>query len=212
MGVVDEAVEDGVGVGRIADHRVPFVDRELAGEDGRAAAVAFLEDLEEIVAGGGVERLEAPIVEDEELDAAEAAHDAGIAAVAARQREIGEQLRDALIEHRAIVAAGLVAEGTGKPALADAGRPAQDQIVVRVDPLAVGELREQAAIEAARGAVIDVLDDGLVAQPGIAQPRREPLVAASDASRSTSSPSQSAWVRVAASPEASSSAKALAMP
>jgi hypothetical protein len=35
---------------------MPFVDRDLAGEDGRAAAVAFLEDLVEIVAGAGVER------------------------------------------------------------------------------------------------------------------------------------------------------------
>ena len=34
MGVVDEAVEDGVGVGRVADHRVPFVDWDLAGQDG----------------------------------------------------------------------------------------------------------------------------------------------------------------------------------
>jgi hypothetical protein len=45
MGVVDEAVEDGVGVGRVADDLVPFVDRDLAGEDGRATAVAFFEDL-----------------------------------------------------------------------------------------------------------------------------------------------------------------------
>ena len=67
MGVVDEAVEDGVGVGRVADHLVPFVDGELAGDDGGAAAVAFFEDLEEIVAGAGVERFEAPVVEDEEM-------------------------------------------------------------------------------------------------------------------------------------------------
>ena len=178
MGVVDEAVEDGVGIGRVADDLMPFVDRDLAGEDGRAAAVAFFEDLVEIAASAGVERFEAPIVEDEELGAAEAAHDAGIAAVAAGQREIGEQLGDALIEDRAVVAAGLVAEGTGKPAFADAGRPAQDQIVVRVDPLAGGELVEQRAIEAARGSVIDVLDDGMVAQSGIAQPSGEALVAA----------------------------------
>ena len=111
-------------------------------------------------------------------DAVEAAHDAGIAAVAARQGEIGEQLGDALIEHGAVVAAGLVAEGAGKPTFADAGRPAQDQIVVRVDPFAADELVEQRAVEAARGTVIDVLDDGLLAQPGIAQPGGEPLVAA----------------------------------
>jgi hypothetical protein len=51
-----------------------------------------------------------------------------------------------------------VAEGAGEPALADAGGPAQDQIVVGVDPLAVGELLEQGAVEPARGAVIDRAD------------------------------------------------------
>ena len=61
---------------------------------------------------------------------------------------------------------------------ADAGWAAQDQIVVRVDPLAIGELMEQRPIEAARGAVIDVLDDGVVTQPGIAQAGGEALVAA----------------------------------
>src|SRR6266700_1188030 len=65
VGVVDEAVEDGVGIGRIADDLVPFIDGDLAGEDGRAAAVAFFEVLVEIAAGAGVERIETPIVEDE---------------------------------------------------------------------------------------------------------------------------------------------------
>ena len=178
VGVVDEAIEDGVGVGGIADHLVPFVDRDLAGDDGRAAAVAFFEDFEQVVAGGGIERFEAPIVEDEQLDAAERPHEAGIAAVAAGEREIGEQLGNALVEDGAVVAAGLVAERAGKPTFADAGRAAQDQILVGVDPVAVGELLEQRAIEAARGAVIDILDDGLMAQPGIAQPGEQALVAA----------------------------------
>jgi hypothetical protein len=48
---------------------------------------------------------------------------------------------------------------------------------VRVDPLAAGELVEQRSIEAAPGAVIDILDDGMVAQSGIAQPGRKALVA-----------------------------------
>jgi hypothetical protein len=72
---------------------------DLAGENGRAAAVAFFEDLVEVSAGASVEGVETPIVEDEELGAVEAAHDAGVSAVAARQGEIGEQLGDALIEH-----------------------------------------------------------------------------------------------------------------
>src|SRR4029077_9342693 len=34
MGVVDEAVEDGISVGRVADDLVPFVDWDLAGKEG----------------------------------------------------------------------------------------------------------------------------------------------------------------------------------
>jgi hypothetical protein len=36
-----------------------------------------------------------------------------------------------------------------------------------IDPGALGELLEQGAIETARGAVVDVLDGGLMAQPAV---------------------------------------------
>ena len=150
VGVVDEAVEDRIGIGRVADHGMPFVDRDLAGDDGGAAPVAFLEDLVKIVAAAGIERFETPIVEDQELDTGQAARDPGIATVPASQRQIGEQLGDPLIEHRAVVAARPVAERTGQPTLADAGRSAHDQIIVRIDPRTIGELLEQGAVEAAR--------------------------------------------------------------
>ena len=119
---MNEPIEDGVGVSWVADESMPFVDGDLAGEDGRAAPVALLEDFVEVTTRAGVERFEAPIVEDQELGTVEAAHDAGVAAVATGQGEIGKELGDAVIEHGAIVATGLVAEGAGKPTLADAGR------------------------------------------------------------------------------------------
>ena len=134
---MNEPVEDGVGISRVADEGVPFVDRDLAGEDGRAAAVAFLEDFVEVTTGTGVEWFKAPIVENEELDAGETAQDAGIAPVTAGEREFGEELGNPLIENRAVVAASLVTEGTSKPRFAHAGRPAQNQIVVRLDPFAM---------------------------------------------------------------------------
>jgi hypothetical protein len=49
-----------------------------------------LEDFEKVVAGLSVDGLEPPVVEDEKVDAAERAGEAGIAAVAARQRQIDE--------------------------------------------------------------------------------------------------------------------------
>src|SRR5271169_5950733 len=45
VGVVDDAVENGVGQGRLAGQVVPAVDRDLAGDQGGAAAVAVLDDL-----------------------------------------------------------------------------------------------------------------------------------------------------------------------
>ena len=80
MGIVDEAIEDGVGVSWVADQCVPLVDRQLACDEGRTAAVAILEDFQEIVAGAGIERSEAPVVEDEQIDAAELAQQARMAA------------------------------------------------------------------------------------------------------------------------------------
>ena len=120
--VMDDAIEDGVGIGRIADQLVPFVDGHLAGDDGGSAAVAFFKNLEEVVARGGVEGLETPVIEDEQLHAAERPLDAGIATVAAGEREIGEQLGNALVEDGAIVATCFVAERRREPTFADAGR------------------------------------------------------------------------------------------
>ncbi len=46
--VVDEAVQDGIGQGRIADRFVPVLHRELTGNDRGAAAVAVFEDFQQV--------------------------------------------------------------------------------------------------------------------------------------------------------------------
>jgi len=46
------------------------------------------------------------------------------------------------------------------------------------DPFAARKLEEESAVEVAVGAEVDVLDDGRLAQPGLAQPAGEPLVLA----------------------------------
>jgi hypothetical protein len=52
--IVHEAVENGVGVGGIANNLVPGRERELGGDDRRSAAISLLEDFEQIVTGAGV--------------------------------------------------------------------------------------------------------------------------------------------------------------
>ena len=91
----------------------------------------------------GVEGFEAEVVEDEEIGAAEGSDQARMAPVASGEREAAAEPRPAMIEDGAIVAARSVAHGAGQPTLADAGRADQDQIVMGVDPVALGELLEQ---------------------------------------------------------------------
>ena len=67
VGVVHEAVEDGVGQGRITDGVVPLLDGKLAGEHGRADAIAVLDDFEQVAAVLGGELGEAEVVDDEDL-------------------------------------------------------------------------------------------------------------------------------------------------
>ena len=99
-----------------------------------------------------------------------------MASVASGERQILAELRPAMIEDGSIVAAGFLADGAGQPAFADAGWADQGQIVVGVDPVALGELLEQGAIETTGGAIVDVFDARLLAQLGGAQARRQAFV------------------------------------
>ena len=60
VGAMDDAVQDRVGEGRLADQVVPTVHGELGGDQGSAATVALLDDLEQVAALLGPERLEPP--------------------------------------------------------------------------------------------------------------------------------------------------------
>ena len=126
---------------------MPGRQGELGGDDRRPTAVSLLENFEQIMTGAGVEGFEAEVVENEQIGAAEGFDEARMAAIASGERQVLAELRPTMIEDGAIVAAGFLADGAGQPALADAGRPDEGEIVMGVDPIALRELLEQGAIE-----------------------------------------------------------------
>ena len=164
MRIVDEAVQDGVGVSGVANDLMPGRQGELGGDDRRPSAVSLLENFEQIVTGAGVEGFEAEVVENEQIGAAEGLDEARMAAVASGERQVLAELRPAIIEDGAIVATGFLADGAGQPAFADAGRTDQGEIVAAVNPFALRELLKQGAVEASGGAIVDVFDARLLAQ------------------------------------------------
>ena len=135
--------------------------------------MAIIEDLEKIAPFGRGENRQAPIVEDEELNAPDGFEQAAIAAVAACEGERLEQARDAMVLDRTIVAAGLVAEGAGNPTFAQAGCPCDKQVLVAVDPVAADESGEDGAVDAAWGAQIDIFHTCALAQRGELEACRE---------------------------------------
>ena len=75
-----------------------------------------------------------------------------------------------------IVSAGLMTERAGEPGFADAGRADDDQVLLLLDPATQGEILEQRAVKTAIGTIVDILDNGSVSQPGVAQARRKATV------------------------------------
>ncbi len=151
---MNEAIEDGVGVGGIADDLMPGRHGKLRGDDRRSAPITLFEDFEQVVTGAGVERFEPEVIENEQIGAAKGFDEARMATVAARERQVFAELGEAVIDDGAIVAASLLADGASEPTFPGSARADESEIVVGVDPLTLGELLEKSAIKPARSAVI----------------------------------------------------------
>jgi hypothetical protein len=68
VGVVDEAVEDGVGQRGVTDGGMPVINRKLAGHDRRARAVPVVEHLQQIAAVHVVEDSEPPVIDHDHIN------------------------------------------------------------------------------------------------------------------------------------------------
>jgi hypothetical protein len=66
VGVVHEAVEDGVCEGVVTDAGIPLVGGQLADHGGGGVAVAIVHDLHEVIALGGLQGFESPVIDNEQ--------------------------------------------------------------------------------------------------------------------------------------------------
>ena len=85
---MDEPVEDGIGIGRIADRVVPALDWDLRGQDRGATLVAIVDDLHQVATLLGGKPGHGPIVDYEQLYPGELGEQAGGLAVDAGQGDL----------------------------------------------------------------------------------------------------------------------------
>jgi hypothetical protein len=167
IGVVKQAVQDGVCEGWVAYEVMPVVHRELAGHEGRSNAMTILCDFEEVVTLFIVECEEAPVVEDEEVGLGKGGKEPAISAIAFGDVKFWEKPWQADVLGGVALPAGLMSEGAGEVGFAASGRAGDDEVMVLWDKGAGGELCHEGFVESSGMAVINVLDRGLLSESGL---------------------------------------------
>ena len=158
MGALQEAVEDRVGEGRIADVFVPVLEGELTGDEGGTDADAVVEEFEQVVALARSEGRDGEVVDDDELELGERGESFTERAVGMAERQFLEQPRRTHVPGREALATRLVGERAGQPGLAGAGGALDEERLAGTDPVAGAEAGELGSIEATAGAEVDVFE------------------------------------------------------
>lgn len=174
---MNEAIENGVGDGGVADYFPPAIHGDLTGDNGRSPLVTVFDDLEEITPLIVIELFRPPVIENEKIDPCESLQHSGVTAVAPGQAEGGEEPGRPMVGDREVFPTSLLAKSAGQPALADTGRAGQQQPVPFADEAAAGELEEEPAIETADGSEVGIFDLRVVTQFGGAGAGFEALLA-----------------------------------
>ena len=150
----------------VADDGVPVRDGQLAGDEGRGAFGAVLDDLGEVAPLGVAKRREHPVVDRQQVELRQASQEPGVGAVAATDGQLMQQSRHADVACGEAAATGAFDEGAREEALADAGGANQEQVVALGDPGASAERQDLLAVEPPWVGEVDGLERRRIAQLG----------------------------------------------
>ena len=122
--------------------------------------MAVIGDFQQVTAALISERRQSPIIDNQHIGSRHLGQGLRITPIVPAERQGRQQTRQADIEDAVSLPTGLVGQRTGEEGLADAGRAADEHILVRLDPVTGHQAGEQGPVKAARMAEIDVLRGG----------------------------------------------------
>ena len=88
IGVVNEAVQDGIGQSWVCNDLIPVIQGQLTGDDCRSAFVAVFNDLKHITSLVIIEFFRSPVIENEKVGFGELLEDPAITSVASREGSV----------------------------------------------------------------------------------------------------------------------------
>jgi hypothetical protein len=148
---VNQTVEDGVSDRWVRETDVPLGNGHLRGHQCRRAAVAIIQDLEQVLGLESGQGIAEPVVEDQKLDTGESVQEFGVGAVGVRQLSLVQEAGGAQVADIEVVAAGSTGKSTSQEGLAHAGRAKDEDVEVLADPVTLDELENEATVQATRG-------------------------------------------------------------
>jgi hypothetical protein len=108
MRPMNDAIEDRVGHGGIAQVFMPAIARELTRDDRGPCPIAIVEDLQQVLALTVFEPHESPIIEDQHIDPGKPRQDGRVRAVAVGERQFRKEARNAPVDDAMPLTAGLL--------------------------------------------------------------------------------------------------------
>lgn len=170
IGMVNQAVEDGIGDGGVVNDLVPLVDRELAGHERGALSVPIVEDLEQVAVLFARDGGHSEVVDHDESGASHLFEQLHQAAIGLGVLQFAEELRCVIIADTVSIPAGLMSQGASEVGFAGTGRTSDEAVVMALDPLGTTKLIDLCSFEAPRMAIVDILQCGRHFQLGMMKP------------------------------------------
>src|SRR5262245_25907549 len=96
--MMQQAVQDRIGNGNVANPAMPVLGGKLRGDDGGTVLGAVVDDLQEVFASDGLQRMQSPVIEHQGIDLGECREAALVGAIAASDAQFLQQPGKASVE------------------------------------------------------------------------------------------------------------------
>ena len=105
-----QAVQGSTGQQVVAKNLGPFLEGAIAGDDDRGPFVAFTDDLVHVLSGLGSQRIEAKVIEDQQVGLEDLVPQAGVSAAGPRCVKVHSQVIHGIGEHAVFALQGFNAQ------------------------------------------------------------------------------------------------------
>jgi len=166
MGVMHEAIEDGVSDSGIADALVPMINGKLSSHDGGGTAVPVLDDLQELSALWGGHRGQTEIVDHQDFGLEKFFHELWIGAVCSGDGEFLEQARQPDVVGLEAHPASSVCQRAGEIGFTHPSGTSDDDVLGIGNPFALSQVEDDGLIETAWSFEVDIFGTGIDFESG----------------------------------------------